>query len=184
LRSLLWKAEKSYTHFEFKEAMDFIKRADQKAFDWLSKITPRMWIRHGFDPLVRSDHVTNNMTKIFNHWIDDIRAKPVLLLIESLVVKIMGKIHKSFQHGLVWDSVLTPNSIKKIIEMRGKTSRCSLVPAGQMEFMVTDNRKRYPVDLKTNSCICKYWDLTGKSCIPFQVLGLNCICKYYRCTCF
>lgn len=161
LRSLFWKAAKSYASWEFQEAMAKIKNENLAAFEWLVKIPTRMWARHAFDTQCKSDHITNNMTESFNHWVGPLRGKPVLTLVESLVVKIMGMVHKRYSDGCTWEHLLTPKAIKRIEIMKKRTSWLSLVPAGQMEFLVNDNGISFPVDLKKGLCQCKYWDVSG-----------------------
>jgi transposase-like protein len=161
LRTLFWKAAKSYCEWEFKEAMESIKKANPKAYEWLEKIPSKMWARSHFDPGSKSDHITNNMTESFNQWIGTLRGKPVLTLVESLVIKIMGKVAKKYGEGLVWDGNLTPNVMKKLKNIKDKTKRLSLVPAGYMEYLVNDNGKKFPVDLKKMKCTCKFWEIFG-----------------------
>ena len=70
-----------------------IKNEDQNVFEWLDNIPPHMWSRQAFDPQVKSDHIIVNMTKSFTQWVGPLKGKLVLTLIESLVIRMMGKIH-------------------------------------------------------------------------------------------
>jgi hypothetical protein len=101
------------------------------------------------------------MSESFNQWIGHLRGKPILTLIETLVVKIMGRVHKRYSNGLLWEGNLTPNALKKVNFMRKMTTRISLVPAGVMEFLVNDNGIKFTVDLKEKTCICKYREISG-----------------------
>ena len=69
-----------------------------------------MWSRQAFDPRVKSDDITNNMTESFNHWVGSFRGKPALTLEESIVVKLMGKVHNRYSDGCIWDNNLTPRA--------------------------------------------------------------------------
>ena len=165
LRTLFWKAARTYTNWEFKETMRQIKQ-DVHAFEWLDKIPLYMWSRHAFDPRVKLDHITNNITESFNQWVRTLRGKPILTLVESLVVKLMGKIHTRYTDGCVWENNLTPRALKKVESMKYMINICSLVPVGQMEFVVNDDGKRFPVDLKNN--------------VPVQILGnFRCAVKFF-----
>jgi hypothetical protein len=85
----------------------------------------------------------------------------------------MGRVHKRYSDGLVWESDLTPAALKKLKINRQMSQRCSLVPAGHMEFLVNDNGKKLTVDLKEKTCICKYWEMTGLiSCLPSNAFFL------------
>ncbi|KAK4400523.1 hypothetical protein Sango_1158400 [Sesamum angolense] len=44
-------------------------RSSTKAYDWLLKIPAEMWSRHAFDERLKNDHVTNNISESFNHWV-------------------------------------------------------------------------------------------------------------------
>ncbi|KAL0277968.1 UNVERIFIED_CONTAM: hypothetical protein Sradi_7308700, partial [Sesamum radiatum] len=39
--------------------------------------------RHAFDERLKNDHVTNNISESFNHWVGDLRSKPVLTLVDG-----------------------------------------------------------------------------------------------------
>jgi len=69
LRSLFWKAAKCYTSWEYKEAMNEIKKINVEAYTWLENNHPSMWARSTFDTSIKSDHITNNMSESFNNWV-------------------------------------------------------------------------------------------------------------------
>lgn len=141
--------------------MEQIKKADLKAYEWLQKIPSHMWARCQFDSRVKSEHITNNMSESFCQWIGHLRGKPILTLIETLMVKIMGRVHTRYSDGLLWEGNLTPNALKKVNFMRKMTTRISLVPVRHMEFLVNDNGIKFIVDLKEKTCICRYWEISG-----------------------
>ena len=37
-----------------------------------------MWARHAYDPIIKINHVTNNMTESFNQWVGELRANQLL----------------------------------------------------------------------------------------------------------
>ncbi|KAK4841605.1 hypothetical protein QYF36_007397 [Acer negundo] len=57
--------------------------------------------RHAFECDIKSDHITNNMSKCFNNWIKDERDKPILTLLEHLRRKIIVRFSEK------WDEVET-----------------------------------------------------------------------------
>ena len=63
-------------------------------------------------------------------------------------MNMMGNVHYSYSDGCNWKNNLTLKASKKIKILNNRTNRCSLVPSSQMEFIVNDNRKRFPVHLK------------------------------------
>ncbi|KAK7265443.1 hypothetical protein RJT34_33063 [Clitoria ternatea] len=65
-----------------------IRFANTEAHDWLLEIDTHIWARHSFNLLLKSDHITKHISESVNHWIGQLRDKPVLTLIESLIQKI------------------------------------------------------------------------------------------------
>ena len=52
-----------------------------------------MWARHAYDPIIKINHVTNNMTESFNQWVGELRAKPTLTMLYGIRIKIMGRLN-------------------------------------------------------------------------------------------
>ncbi|KAL5743616.1 hypothetical protein ACOSQ2_026732 [Xanthoceras sorbifolium] len=86
----LWKAARVGNVVGFHEAMESIKKNSVEAYVWLKPVDK--WARHCFDPRIKSNHVTNNMSEYFNSWINDERDKPILTLLEHLRRKIMARL--------------------------------------------------------------------------------------------
>jgi len=168
LRSLLWKAAKAYAMWEFKEIMEEIHKIDASAYQWLKDREVATWARSAFDGRTKSDHIMNNMSESFNNWVGELKGKPVLNIIEMLVSKLMGKVHSRFAEGCKWQEPVTPFVVKKFETLRVR-NKCSLVPAGYMEFQVTDDSKRFYVDLNKKTCDSNYWHQSGinVSCLWF-----------------
>ncbi|KAL5851534.1 hypothetical protein ACOSQ3_006652 [Xanthoceras sorbifolium] len=76
----------------FHEAMESIKEDSVDAYVWLKAELVDKWARYCFDPRIKSDYVTNNMSKCFNSWIKDERDKLILILLEHLRRKIMVRL--------------------------------------------------------------------------------------------
>jgi len=102
LRTLFWKAAKAYTEFEFNEAMEELKKLNPEAYQWLIDKIPARWSRHAFDGRGKSDHITNNMLESFNNWIGQLRGKPILNLIETLLMKWMEKMQQRYADACQW----------------------------------------------------------------------------------
>ncbi|KAL5747372.1 hypothetical protein ACOSP7_024370 [Xanthoceras sorbifolium] len=78
----LWAASRVGYATRFKEVIESIK--DDSA-------------RHTFDPRIKSDYNTNNMSECFNSWIKDDRDKSVLTLMEFLRRKVMVRFHEKWE---------------------------------------------------------------------------------------
>ena len=79
--------------------MASIRSENAKAANWMMLKPVEKWARHGFDPNIKFDHITNNMSECFNSWIKDERDKLVLQLLEHLRRRIMVRF------GEKWDEV-------------------------------------------------------------------------------
>ncbi|KAL0423403.1 UNVERIFIED_CONTAM: hypothetical protein Sradi_0875100 [Sesamum radiatum] len=82
------QAARSYNDASFNFALHKIKELKPATYDWLLKIPAEMWSRHAFDERLKNDHVTNNILGSFNHWVGDLRSKPVFILVDGLVYRL------------------------------------------------------------------------------------------------
>ncbi|KAL5797667.1 hypothetical protein ACOSQ2_002487 [Xanthoceras sorbifolium] len=111
---LLFMAAKSTNKAEFDNAMKEMKDADLNVYNYMTNIPVCHWSRHAFDGLVKSDHVTNNISKAFNSWIDKIRAKPALTLLEELRRSFMNCIHRRHEEAKKWKTEIPPGVLAKL----------------------------------------------------------------------
>ncbi|KAL0440871.1 UNVERIFIED_CONTAM: hypothetical protein Sradi_0026000 [Sesamum radiatum] len=74
LKRYFWQAARSYSAVGFNFALYKIKELKPAAYEWLLKIPAEMWSRHAFDPRIKNDHVTNNISESFNHWWGNLEA--------------------------------------------------------------------------------------------------------------
>ncbi|KAK2661203.1 hypothetical protein Ddye_007736 [Dipteronia dyeriana] len=93
------KAVKNSNKPEFVEVMNQLKDANMDAYNWVMKIDAKHWSRHAFDEQVKSNHVTNNITKKINGWIDRFRGQPLLTMFENLRRKMMKCMSKRLQYA-------------------------------------------------------------------------------------
>ncbi|KAL0305351.1 UNVERIFIED_CONTAM: hypothetical protein Sangu_3036500 [Sesamum angustifolium] len=102
LKRYFWQAARSYSAAGFNFALYKIKELKPAAYEWLLKIPAEMWSRHAFDPRIKNDHVTNNISESFNHWVGELRSKPILTLVDGLRAKLMSRLQKRKQKGIKW----------------------------------------------------------------------------------
>jgi len=53
--------------------MAVIKCESQEVVKWLTDYHNLLWYRCGFNPEIKCDYITNNITEVFNNWIRDIK---------------------------------------------------------------------------------------------------------------
>jgi transposase-like protein len=73
--------------------MNKIYAANAKVKPWLEKNHKLMWMRSKFLEEIKCDRITNNVAKVWNMWVKDIKDLPIANLADTLRSKIMGLIH-------------------------------------------------------------------------------------------
>ncbi|KAL0296061.1 UNVERIFIED_CONTAM: hypothetical protein Sradi_6658200 [Sesamum radiatum] len=164
LKRYFWEAARSYNAQGFNFAMYKIKELKPAAYEWLLKVPAEQWSRHAFDIRMKNDHVTNNISESFNHWVGDLRGKPILTLVDGLRSKLMSRIQKRKQKGASWKGTIVPNVVKLLNNVREESRKCSLLMAGEGEYEVNDANVHYIVNLRKRTCNCKFWDIVGIPC--------------------
>ncbi|KAL5760474.1 hypothetical protein ACOSQ2_019312 [Xanthoceras sorbifolium] len=137
----LWAASRVGDAAGFKEVMESINNDLVKA-------------RHTFDPRIKSDHNTNNMSECFNSWIKDDRDKPILTLMESLRRKVMKFEYgiSLYARGRINDNDKEGKKLR-VIYGRGNITRRSIYSTKKMLF-----------NLKEKTCNCGLWEFSGILC--------------------
>lgn len=90
------------------------KKDTQAAYDYLIKIDKKKWARHAFSDDVKVDHVTNNLTELWNSWLNECRDKPVLILMEFIRKKVMKRLYKMHSDARKWIGKLPPIVKRKL----------------------------------------------------------------------
>ncbi|XP_074287923.1 uncharacterized protein LOC141613087 [Silene latifolia] len=162
---LFWKAANTTSPFVFNKAMTGIARLSREAFAYLSNV-PQQWSRHQFDPLTACDHNTSNFVESFNAVINDMRAKPILVLMEEIRQYQMNKIAERIDIAEAMQPYDPTPYAKGIIESNCSDSRhCRVIKAGGGEFEVVEGTTTvFPVNLKNETCLCGAWQVTGIPC--------------------
>ncbi|KAK4394496.1 hypothetical protein Sango_1603900 [Sesamum angolense] len=169
LKRYFWQAARSYNVAGFNFALHKIKELKPAAYDWLLKIPAEMWSRHAFDERLKNDHVTNNISESFNHWVGDLRSKPVLTLVDGLRTKLMCRLQKRKLKGLKMSGDLVPNVVKELNKIKEESRKCHLLAAGEYEFEVQDQNINYIVNLRTRTCNCRVWNVSGIPCKDLEL---------------
>ena len=144
--------------------MKQIQAVSKDAVAWMMQLPLEQWARHKFDPRVKSDHITNNLVESFNHWIGSARSKPILSLVDSIRVKMMGMLHKRFEKGNTWPNKVAPTVMKKLVKIKQDARLCKVTFGGGEAYEVMDEGRINIVNLGTRTCCCKMWDIHGVPC--------------------
>ncbi|KAL5753631.1 hypothetical protein ACOSP7_021851 [Xanthoceras sorbifolium] len=113
---MVFKAAKSTNKANFDKTMKKMREANIDAYNYMSRIPVCHWSRHAFDPYVKSDHVTNNISECFNSWIDRFIGQPALTLLENLRRSFMKRFHKRLEEAKKWRIETPPGVWGKLTE--------------------------------------------------------------------
>ncbi|KAM3244907.1 hypothetical protein ACQJBY_056309 [Aegilops geniculata] len=141
-----------------------LKAECEDAWKWLSKIPKETWCRSSMDYNCKTDLVVNNLSEVFNKMILDVRAKPIRTMFEGIRTKQMIKRQKTREKTENSRWMITPNYSEKLEENKKYAKFCEAHKAGPDIWQVSSKENQYCVNLATNSCDCRRWDMTGVTC--------------------
>ncbi|XP_058747011.1 uncharacterized protein LOC131620001 [Vicia villosa] len=166
LSTQFWAVAMAYNEFMFEKAMEKLKNISVEAANWmLDRERPKnMCARHTIDSECKSDHVTNSVTESFNSWLGDDKKKTILSMIESITCRLMARFQKRYEKGREFNNIVTPK-IRKVLDITTQDGRvCRVTYAGDDEFGVKDGYTTFVVNLRSRTCRCDYWRITGLPC--------------------
>ncbi|KAL5753337.1 hypothetical protein ACOSP7_023512 [Xanthoceras sorbifolium] len=135
----LWNTARVGNVAGFHEAMESIKEDSVDAYVWLKAELVDKWARHCFDPRIKSDHVTNNMSEY----------KPILTLLEHLRRKIMVRLCENV------------DLVEKMVDSITPYARNKLVDNGKYYETVNRRGKKFLVNTSDVYCDCGDWQISG-----------------------
>jgi hypothetical protein len=125
---------------------------------------PKHWSRAWFNIGSNCDSVDNNMCESFNNWIVDIRAHPILSMLEGIRTKVYVRIQQNRAKSAKWNSRICPNIMKKLNKYINLAQNCTAIWNGKDGYEVRDKNRRYTVDISARTCSCRYWQLSAIPC--------------------
>ena len=106
LKNQLWACARSTTVVRWNENMDKMKVLDQKAFEWLEKMPPNIWVRAFFSTYSKCDILLKNSCEVLNKYILDARKMPVLSMLEQVKTQLMTSYYnKEKEVGHMWQAL-------------------------------------------------------------------------------
>ena len=145
--------------------MRCIEKLNKEAYNWLSAIEPKHWSRSKFDHRPKVEHVTNNFVESFNDWLDALRFKPPISLLEGIRVQHSDLMWTRNVTAERWNHRLTPKVLGRIKELRKKSRYAIARRVGTHEFQVDYDQATYPVKLDDKYCVCEQWQVRGIPCL-------------------
>jgi hypothetical protein len=84
-------ANDNINDIQFKYYLEVIRGMDQRAYNYLEKVGPKMWSRHAFRTSSSSDILLNNIVGSFNAWVLEVRDKSILTCLETIRRQLMNR---------------------------------------------------------------------------------------------
>ncbi|GMJ12330.1 hypothetical protein HRI_004902200 [Hibiscus trionum] len=166
LKDQLWRAARATYVREFEAAMETLKGLSSAGHTWLSGKDPTMWSKSHFSFKAKSDILLNNHCECFNKMIIEARDKPIITLVESIRSKLMQRIAKKRDEAEKLTGPLCPKIQKKLDNAFLLSQRCWPVRAGGAMYQVSCGpQDQHSINMQTETCSCRRWQLTGIPCI-------------------
>ncbi|CAA0829597.1 Unknown protein [Striga hermonthica] len=162
----MYPAARSYRK-EVHEHHIAIVKSDLDTKEWLEQHHKLKWFRSGFNPAIKCDYVTNNIAKVFNKWIKDIKDLPVCELADKLREMIMVLWHKRRKIGQRLQGKILPAVIHILKAQTRGLSHLNVVQGDYYAAQVVDISAaniRHVVKAYLHECTCEEWQHTGKPC--------------------
>ncbi|KAH9648644.1 SWIM-type domain-containing protein [Citrus sinensis] len=162
LRNSFWKACRSSNLADFNTHMFELNNIHSATHDWLIQIPVCCWAKHKFPMHTKCSHMTNNMSKSFNNWINNFRGLPIVRMVEEIRKKVMNLIHRRYEQVVMCQDELPPQVRRRILDGRVKSRSMSVIFGHNDTFEVMEDvSKRKFVNLKAKECDCVEWQLSG-----------------------
>ncbi|KAJ1416008.1 Zinc finger, PMZ-type [Sesbania bispinosa] len=165
LRDYFWAAVFAPSEKQFKEAMEKMSKVDNNAAKYLMETPVNAWSRHAFDPASKSPHITNNMCESFNQWVNKLRDKPPIILLDEMRIKLMIRWQKRYEIGCTCIEKVLQKIAKELSVINIESRACIVYGAGRDQYEVNDRNNRHVVDLQGKTCGCTQWQISGLPCI-------------------
>ncbi|KAE8769954.1 hypothetical protein D1007_58366 [Hordeum vulgare] len=131
----------------------------------------KLWLRSKFNEICKVDYVTNNLAECFNAEFKSVKGLLLWRAFDKIRQMIMVKmaLRKRIAETQYVGHLMLPSLIKALhAKARGLRMKCIRPSTYEAEVTYTHNKNRewrYPVNLATNECNCRQWQIRGKPCI-------------------
>ncbi|CAE6119769.1 unnamed protein product [Arabidopsis arenosa] len=165
LQRLFWKIARSYTEGEFTSHMIELQRYNPSAYESLLKTNPRTWSRAFFRIGSCCNDNLNNLSESFNKTIRQARRKPLLDMLEDIRRQCMVRNEKRYVIAGRLKTRFTKRAHAEIEKMIVGSQSCERWLARHNKHQIKCGDMEVIVDMNTNTCGCRKWQMTGIPCI-------------------
>jgi hypothetical protein len=111
-KDALWGAARAPNEIQFKYYIFVFM--DQRTFNYVEEVDPRMWSRHAFRVSSCSDILLNNISESFNAWMLEAREKLILTCLEMIRQQLMNRFNQKRVGAATSKIVICPKIMKKL----------------------------------------------------------------------
>jgi len=173
-KNALWGTPRASNEIQFKYYLEVINGMDQRAYNYLEKINPKMWSRHAFSTTSCSDILLNNIAESFNAWVLEARDQPILFCMETIRRQLMNRFDKKRVGVATSTNLICPKIVKKLDRNKKEADAYICHWSNGLQYEVDHSHElRRVVNLETRTCGCGRWQLNSIPC-P------HAICAMYR----
>ncbi|CAK8543318.1 unnamed protein product [Lathyrus sativus] len=122
LKKFMWKAADASYSNAWEIIMREIKVVNEEAFKHLWKIPPRLWSKFRFKNGPKCDTLVNNMSEAFKSVFVAARAKPIVTMLEEIIVYLMQRWESNRQKVSKYVDTIRPNIRKKLEKESQRTN--------------------------------------------------------------
>ncbi|XP_010445242.1 PREDICTED: uncharacterized protein LOC104727881 [Camelina sativa] len=165
LQRMFWRIARAYTTGEFIDRMEELKKYNMQAYTSLQVTNPKSWSRAFFRIGACCNDNLNNLSESFNRTIRQARKKPLLDLLEDIMRQCMVRNAKRFIIADRLKTRFTKRAHAENEKMIAGSLQCIRYMARNNLHEIEVNDVTYFVDMNTNTCGCKKWQMVGIPCI-------------------
>ncbi|KAL7602833.1 hypothetical protein Lser_V15G19938 [Lactuca serriola] len=160
---LFWRLVKAYKRNVFEELWYRFSSTRLQVAAYLSEIPRAKWTR-AYSPSKRYDYMTSNSAESMNALSVDARKMPIIPLLEFFRCLSQEWCYKRRIEGGKRSTVLTEWAEKVVSKNEERTTGWSVSGVSDALYEVHDFKHGGIVDLRQETCTCKYWEGTGLPC--------------------
>ncbi|WVZ79465.1 hypothetical protein U9M48_027039 [Paspalum notatum var. saurae] len=165
----LWLAAMAYRRLTYKRHYKLINEACPEAMKWLIDNHKLLWTRSMFSHISKCDYCTNNIAETFNSWVRNEKSLPVIDLLDKIRHMIMERFCTRAYIAAKLTRKILPH-VTKGLHDKSRNLKFSITKCTPMVGEVGGVNKdlipwRFTVDLEKKECSCRYWQMSGPSCV-------------------
>lgn len=104
------------------------------------------------------------MCETFNGYILEAREKPIIQMLEEIMIALMIRMQSKRETMQKWDDSLCPRTREILEKDKNEHIYWGLVYNGDNKFEIRQGIVGYVVNFNDKTCSCKMWQLSGILC--------------------